>query len=176
MRLWDRIEFGRGLQRCEGSGKWGVNPGSAVGMRSRPGSRGDLCPVCGQAVLFRNGGRGGPLLARHGRPIRHVQPPQGASASPTWEDFPYVPWPVTGDAAESHPVKMLRLLARRGRGETLTQDESLRLNSWLSVLDRENAVVAFNPDIEPSIFYTDRRPEDSSGIPVRHGIHGSRPL
>ncbi len=78
-----------------------------------------------------------------------------------------IPWKLTGKDLRAYPIRMLRLLGRRRAGERLTADEDRRLDSWLAILDRENAVVAWDPDSSPSIFYTDREPTDDPAIPIR---------
>jgi hypothetical protein len=63
---------------------------------------------------------------------------------------------------------MLRLLAHQRGGDELTDNEEKRLESWLEMLDRENAVVAWDPDAHPAVFSVNRRPgEVVDGIPVR---------
>jgi len=78
-----------------------------------------------------------------------------------------IPWRLSGKDLRAYPIRMLRLLGRRRAGEQLTPDEDRRLQSWLAILDRENAVVAWGPDSTPSVFYTDREPQDDPGIPIR---------
>lgn len=78
-----------------------------------------------------------------------------------------IPWKLRGDDLKAYPVRMLRLLGRRRLGELLTDEEARRLDSWLALLDRENAVVAWDPDSEPAVFYTDREPADPADIPIR---------
>jgi uracil-DNA glycosylase len=62
---------------------------------------------------------------------------------------------------------MLRLLGKRRQGLPLNEEENKRLDSWLETMRRENAVVAFDPVVTPSVFYVDRRPEDLDDLPIR---------
>lgn len=78
-----------------------------------------------------------------------------------------IPWKLTGKDLRAYPIRMLRLLGRRRSGEKLSPEETRRLDSWLTILDRENAVVAWDPDSTPSIFYTDREPTDDPEVPIR---------
>lgn len=78
-----------------------------------------------------------------------------------------IPWRLSGKDLRAYPVRMLRLLGRRRMGESLEIVETKRLDSWLALLQRENAVVAFDPDSSPSVFYTDREPGDDPNIPIR---------
>lgn len=81
-----------------------------------------------------------------------------------------IPWRLKGKDLRAYPIRMLRLLGHRRRGHDLTVDENKRLDSWLAMLDKENAVVAYDPDSTPSVFYVDREPDDeqwSPGIPIR---------
>lgn len=66
-----------------------------------------------------------------------------------------------------YPARMLRLLGRSHRGETLNADEQRRLTSWLATLETQHAVVAYSP--QQGFLYTDRIPEDSTVIPIRSG-------
>jgi len=78
-----------------------------------------------------------------------------------------IPWSLSGKDLKSYPVRMLRLLARQRRGLSLTVEEAHRLQSWLLKMEENKAVVAFDPDQNPSIFYVMRRPEDDPELPIR---------
>ena len=79
-----------------------------------------------------------------------------------------VPWRLTGADLKSYPVRMLRLLGHRRAGTVLNDEENRRLDSWLDKLDRENAVVAWDPDSTPAVFYIDKEEGDGlDGIPIR---------
>ena len=79
-----------------------------------------------------------------------------------------VPWRLRGSDLKAYPVRMLRLLGHRRAGDELSEDESRRLDSWLETLEREKAVVAWDPDAHPSVFYIDAEPGDGAdGIPIR---------
>lgn len=77
-----------------------------------------------------------------------------------------IPWRLRGKDLKAYPIRMLRLLGKRRQGLELNEDENRRLDSWLATMDAENAVVAWDPDSTPSIFYTDRQPEDPTDIPI----------
>lgn len=63
---------------------------------------------------------------------------------------------------------MLRLLGKRLGGGELTQDESDRLNGWLSMLENEQAVVGYDPDTDEGFFYIDVKHKDHNGPePIR---------
>lgn len=79
-----------------------------------------------------------------------------------------IPWRLKGKDLKAYPIRMLRLLGHRRRGHDLTVDENRRLDSWLSTMEAHNAVVAFDPDSDPGIFYIDREEGDAlDGIPIR---------
>lgn len=78
-----------------------------------------------------------------------------------------IPWRLKGADIKAYPVRMLRLLGHRRAGDELNSDENKRLDSWLATLEREGAVVAWDPDSTPSVFYVDREPGDLTEIPIR---------
>lgn len=81
-----------------------------------------------------------------------------------------IPWRVKMEHIREYPIRMLRLLGRRRAGAAMTDDENQRLDSWLAMLDSENAVVAYAPDSEQGFVYTERQPEDLADIPIRRQI------
>jgi hypothetical protein len=79
-----------------------------------------------------------------------------------------IPWTLRGKDLRAYPIRMLRLLGHRRAGDDLTAEENRRLDSWLDLMKREKAVVAWDPDCEPSVFYIDAAPGDGKhGIPIR---------
>jgi len=78
-----------------------------------------------------------------------------------------VPWRLRGKDAKAYPIRMLRLLGKRRLGEPLEDGEAKRLDSWLRTLREENAVVAWDPDANPSVFYVEREKDDPVDIPIR---------
>lgn len=77
-----------------------------------------------------------------------------------------IPWRLKGKDLKAYPVRMLRLLGKRRAGMELTGEENKRLDNWLETMRAENAVVAHDPDANPSIFYIDRQPQDPEDIPI----------
>lgn len=61
-----------------------------------------------------------------------------------------IPWRVKVEHAHVYPATMLRYLARKQRGETLTEKESAMLEAWLGSLQASSAVVYYNPDVPPN--------------------------
>lgn len=79
-----------------------------------------------------------------------------------------IPWRVKNEHLREYPPRMLRLLGRRRSGLDLNEDEDRRLDSWLSRLDNENAVVAYDPEAPAEGFvYVEREPNDPEDIPIR---------
>lgn len=78
-----------------------------------------------------------------------------------------IPWRLTGKDLKAYPIRMLRLLGRRRAGEALSDDDTKRLDSWLSQLKREQAVVAYVVDEVPHIIYVPREAGDPRDIPIR---------
>ena len=78
-----------------------------------------------------------------------------------------IPWRVKMEHISAYPARMLRLLGKRDSGVELNPQEERKLNSWLAQLDRENAVVAYDPDSAQGFFYIERQKNDPKDIPVR---------
>lgn len=76
-----------------------------------------------------------------------------------------IPWTVRDRHLTSYPARMLRLLGRRRAGLTLTAEQESRLDSWLAMLERENAVVVYFPETEEGFFYVEGDPY-VDGVPV----------
>jgi len=81
-----------------------------------------------------------------------------------------IPWTVQARHLREYPVRLLRLLGRRRRGLTLNAEENKRLDNWLELLAKENAVVAYDPDSSVGFVYTDRIDTDPVDIPIRRQI------
>lgn len=80
-----------------------------------------------------------------------------------------IPWRVKTGHLKEYPLRMLRLLGRRRRGDTLNADETKRLDSWLKKLDEEHAVVGYDPDSRFGVYYVEKDDDTDGkdGIPVR---------
>lgn len=76
-----------------------------------------------------------------------------------------IPWRVKVVHAGETPARMLRLLARRRAGESLTERDDKMLTNWLARLKKENAVVAYDP--ESGFHYVEKEPGDGTAIPIR---------
>lgn len=79
-----------------------------------------------------------------------------------------VPWRVREIHLREYPVRMLRALGRRRAGLPMSDNDNQRLDNWLAHLERENAVVAYDPDNEQQGFhYIDPSPGDGDdGVPI----------
>ena len=78
-----------------------------------------------------------------------------------------LPWRVKVQHIKEYPARMLRLLGKRRNGGDLTADETKRLDSWLAMLEQNDAVVAYAPEATQGFHYVDRLPTDSTDIPIR---------
>jgi hypothetical protein len=78
-----------------------------------------------------------------------------------------LPWTVKVEHAKHYAARMLRLLGRRMSDGSLSDEEIRRLDSWLTKLRDEHAVVAYAPDTSEGFFYVDRVDGDSGEIPIR---------
>lgn len=80
----------------------------------------------------------------------------------------HIPWnPIATRHNKHYALTMLRLLARRDNGQELTEDQESRLDSWLSRLEEEDAVVLYKYDSEDGFYYVKRKPSDGDGW-IRH--------
>lgn len=79
-----------------------------------------------------------------------------------------LPWRVKTAHLKEYPARMLRLLGRRLGDTPLSEAEAARLDSWLEMLWRENAIVAYDPDnIRQGFHYIERTSKDSQTVPIR---------
>ena len=78
----------------------------------------------------------------------------------------HLPWKVKQEHLMAYPARMLRLMGRRDAGLRLTEDQRERLDSWLSKLKEDGAVVVYVPETEQGFHYIVAEP-DRPDIPVR---------
>ena len=83
-----------------------------------------------------------------------------------------IPWQVPTRFQAEYPLRMLRLLGRQRRGMPMSEDEQVRLDSWLAKRVSEDTVVVFCPDVpagEPGFHYVTAaaRDHDDEGLPIR---------
>ncbi|ATI18730.1 immunity repressor [Streptomyces phage Daudau] len=79
-------------------------------------------------------------------------------------DDDLIPWFVKEEHRWAYPLAMLRTEARRRAGKELSDTDKGRLDSWLSMLETENAVVHYDPETDDGFFYVPRQPEDDDII------------
>lgn len=75
-----------------------------------------------------------------------------------------IPWTVATKYLRQYQVKMLRVLGRRRAGLEVTDVENNRLDSWLAKLERENAVVVYDPN--RGFGYAERVATDPKDLPI----------
>lgn len=68
-----------------------------------------------------------------------------------------IPWAVKQEHRHSHAVSMLRAEARRRAGKTLTPMMGEMLEVWKAGLERDGAVVHYDPTTEEGWWYVSRR-------------------
>ena len=78
-----------------------------------------------------------------------------------------IPWRVRETHATEYPARMLRLLGRRRRGLSLTDEDDARLSSWMEQLADWNAVVAYSPSAGFLYVAADEIGDWADGIPIR---------
>ena len=87
-----------------------------------------------------------------------------ASAKPRPSYREMIPWRVRWEHRMAWDVRMLRLEARRRRGDALADKEKRDLTVWRSRLDEANAVVIYEPDTDEGFFWVTRRPDDDDVV------------
>lgn len=75
-----------------------------------------------------------------------------------------IPWAVKEEHRWAYALQMLRSEARRREGKELREMEALRLEAWLRGLDRDNAVIYYDPDTKEGFFYVPREAKDDDII------------
>ena len=79
-----------------------------------------------------------------------------------------IPWRTTMVHAKAYQLRMLRLLGRRRAGRKLNKQEAASLDQWLAQLDKEHAIVAYDPASDLGFYYIDAQYKDhDSDIPIR---------
>jgi len=70
-----------------------------------------------------------------------------------------IPWKrIKAEHNGEYPLIMLRLLARRKHGLSLTEQQESRLDSWLERMDDEKAIVVYRYHSEQGFYYVHRKP------------------
>lgn len=76
----------------------------------------------------------------------------------------HIPWdPIATRHNKHYALTMLRLLARKDNGQELTEEQESRLESWLTRLEEEDAVVLYKYDSEDGFYYVPRKSSDGDG-------------
>jgi len=82
----------------------------------------------------------------------------------------HLPWRVHTDHSRAYPARMLRLLGRRDAGNPMTDVDSTLLSNWLSMLSREQLIIAYDYDDPTGLgfHYIDEKYKDHDRpIPIR---------
>ena len=81
-----------------------------------------------------------------------------------------IPWRVKPQHAASYPARMLRNLGRIRNNGSLPEGEQARFESWLAMIEQEQVVVAYNPEV--GFFYVpaDQPTDFPEGTPIRPGL------
>ena len=75
-----------------------------------------------------------------------------------------IPWRVKVEHIRDYQARVLRLLGRRMEGQSLNELETKRLDSWLRMLEADNAVVVYDPQV--GFGYATRQPGDPTDVPI----------
>lgn len=81
-----------------------------------------------------------------------------ANPRPRYDDM--LPWEIRTEHSTHYFAKMLRLEARRRRGETLNEEQLGRLDSWLRTVDEKDAVIYYDPETIEGFWLLQREPDD----------------
>lgn len=89
-------------------------------------------------------------------------------STPTSRYREEIPWRVKVPHIREYPARMLRLLGRRRSGQELNEQEAARLDSWLAMLEADNAVVGYDPHSEFGFYYIEKNPlvDGLNGVPI----------
>lgn len=74
-------------------------------------------------------------------------------------DDELIPWEVKPEHRYAWAVSMLRVEARQRAGKEVTPNEAEHLAGWKRTLEREQAVVHYDPDTEQGLFLVPPRPD-----------------
>lgn len=80
-----------------------------------------------------------------------------------------LPWRVKMDHIMAYPARQLRSLGKRLHGGELNPVDEDLLNRWLAMLEREDLIVAYDPDDAEGFHYVNSRFKDHGNpdIPIR---------
>lgn len=80
-----------------------------------------------------------------------------------------IPWRVKIEHIKEYPARMLRTLGRRRAGLPLSDVENTRLDAWLEKMERDHAVVGYDPESAFGFYYIEKDDERDGldGIPIR---------
>lgn len=93
-------------------------------------------------------------MARYGVASAHPRP--------RYEDM--LPWRVSDEHRMAADARLLRLEARRRKGEKLTADELRWLTGWRERLREANAVIHYDPNTVEGFFWLERDDSDDDII------------
>lgn len=75
-----------------------------------------------------------------------------------------IPWEVKPDHRYKYPILMLRAEARRREGKELSEKRAAEVDRWLASLERDGAVLHYDPDTEQGWWYVHRTAADADII------------
>ena len=81
-----------------------------------------------------------------------------AGSTPRYHD--YIPWRINPVHATAHPLRMLRLLGRRGENNFLNQREMDMLDSWLKQMKDKEFIVGYDPNDSRGFHYINKKYKD----------------
>lgn len=93
---------------------------------------------------------------------------QSAHPRPRYEDT--LPWRVREEHLMHYDARMLRLEARRRRGQALKPEDLSRLDYWRKELDRLDAVVYYDENSPEGFLWIPREPEHGTDLIDRSNV------
>lgn len=92
-----------------------------------------------------------------------------AGSTPRYHD--YIPWRINPVHATAHPLRMLRLLGRRGENNFLNQREMDMLDSWLKQMKDKGFIVGYDPNDSRGFHYINKKYKDHKDtIQIRRAV------
>ncbi len=92
-----------------------------------------------------------------------------AGSTPRYHD--YIPWRINPVHATAHPLRILRLLGRRGENNFLNQREMDMLDSWLKQMKDKGFIVGYDPNDPRGFHYINKKYKDHKDtIQIRRAV------
>lgn len=104
---------------------------------------------------------------------------EAGAVQPQGNNRHLIPWVVLEKHTHAVPVEMLRLLARKERGDEIPVRKARMLDKWLERVKEADVVISYEPDYPPNpaspevggFYYSRRRDADGTNlVRVEEGV------